>query len=54
MLWSETQLVRASAGWGNGGYLLVLKEDHEAISIGGGGGLQDKKIADFWCIKEHE
>lgn len=48
--WAHTTLLCASAGWGNGGYLLVGKEDH-AVTIGGGG-LEDKQNADLWCIKE--
>jgi hypothetical protein len=50
--WSETHLVCASAGWGNGGFLLVRPED-EVVAIGGGS-LEDMKQADLWCIKEHE
>jgi hypothetical protein len=48
--WAHTTLLCASAGWGNGGYLMV-KEDH-TLTIGGGG-LQDKKSADSWCIQEY-
>lgn len=49
--WSHTTLLCASAGWGNGGYLMVRKEDQ--VLMIGGGGLQDKKDADLWCIQEH-
>ena len=45
--YSETPILCASAGWGNGGYLLV--QEDETIVIGAGG-LADKKQADAWCI----
>ena len=50
--WMNTHLLCASAGWGNGGYILVRKED--GVIVIGGGGLQDKKNADVWCLKEHD
>jgi hypothetical protein len=50
--WSETPLLCSSAGWGNGGYILVQTKD-ESLLIGGGG-LEDKKRADLWCIAEKE
>lgn len=49
--WSRTPLICASAGWGNGAYLLVQKENDQLIL--GSGGLNDKKIADMWCIESH-
>uniref|UniRef100_A0A7R9ZPU6 Uncharacterized protein n=1 Tax=Craspedostauros australis TaxID=1486917 RepID=A0A7R9ZPU6_9STRA len=48
--WSETSLLCASAGWGNGGYLLATP-DRDTVVVGGGG-LVDKKQADQWCIAE--
>lgn len=48
--WAHTTLLCASAGWGNGGYLMVKEDDVLTI---GGGGLQDKKNADAWCIQEY-
>eukprot|EP00980_Cylindrotheca_fusiformis_P015217 scaffold4222_cov115-Cylindrotheca_fusiformis.AAC.13 len=48
--WSSTPLICASAGWGAGGYLLVNTAD-ETISIGGGG-VEDRKKAAIWCIKD--
>ncbi len=50
--WSHTRLLCASAGWGNGGYLMLRKEDQ--VLMIGGGGLQDKKIAEVWCIQEFD
>lgn len=49
--WSHTPLLCASAGWGNGAYLLVRKED--LVLTLGSGGVQDKKNADIWCIQEY-
>ena len=50
--WSHTPLLCASAGWGNGAYLLVRKED--LMLTLGSGGAQDKKHADIWCIQEYD
>lgn len=49
--WSRTPLLCASAGWGNGAYLL-LQKDKDQLTLGSGG-LQDKKIADLWCIESY-
>ena len=49
--WSRTPLLCASAGWGNGAYLLFQK-DKDQVNLGSGG-LQDKKIADLWCIESY-
>lgn len=50
--WSRTPLLCASAGWGNGGYLLVREEPENRLAIGNGG-LNDKKDAAIWCIKSY-
>jgi hypothetical protein len=48
--WKDTRLLCASAGWGNGGYLVVR---NGKVTIGGGDTLA-KKQADLWCIEELE
>jgi hypothetical protein len=50
--WSRTPLLCASAGWGNGAYLL-LQKDNDQLTLGTGG-LKDKKIADLWCIESYD
>ena len=46
--WKETRLLSVSAGWGNGGYLIVR---NGKVTIGGGD-TGAKKLADLWCIEE--
>jgi hypothetical protein len=48
--WRSTKLLCASAGWGNGGYLLVRRKDYGLIL--GGNGTQDRNHAATWCIQE--
>jgi hypothetical protein len=47
--WNETRLLCVSAGWGNGGYLVVGANG--AIHIGPGG-VEGKQKADLWRIEE--
>jgi hypothetical protein len=47
---SDTNLVVASAGWGQGGYLLIDERNGKLLPTIGGGTLEDKKSAPKWCI----
>jgi hypothetical protein len=48
--WKETRLLCVSAGWGNGGYLVVR---NDKLTIGRGD-IDAKKLADLWCIEDVE
>ena len=48
--WSSTKLICASAGWGNGGYVLVRRKDFALLL--GGSNAQDRDHAAVWCIKQ--
>lgn len=48
--WKQTKLLCVSAGWGNGGYL-VVRNGNLTISAGDSAA---KKQADLWCIEELE
>ena len=48
--WSATKLICASAGWGNGGYLLVRRKDYGLLL--GGNSATDREQAAVWCIQE--
>ena len=45
--WSNTTLLIVSAGWGNGGYLLL---DEGMLPFIGGGDISTKRKAPKWCI----
>ena len=47
--WQDTKLVCASAGWGNGGYLLVRRKDFALLL--GSNTAQDREHAAVWCIQ---
>lgn len=49
---NDTTLLIVSAGWGNGGYLLLDQEGKGTLPIIGGGDIATKKIAPKWCIRE--
>jgi hypothetical protein len=48
--WKETKLLCVSAGWGNGGYLILR---NGVLSIGKSDA-KTKKEADLWCLEEVE
>jgi hypothetical protein len=48
--WMETKLLCVSAGWGNGGYLILR---NGTLSIGKSDP-STKKQADLWCIEQVE
>jgi len=48
--WTSTKLICASAGWGNGGYVLVRRKDFALLL--GGSHEQDRANAAVWCIKD--
>jgi hypothetical protein len=48
--WTATPLLCASAGWGNGGYLMVRRKDFGLLL--GGGTAQDREVAAVWRISE--
>ena len=48
--WTSTKLICASAGWGNGGYLLVRRKGFALLL--GGNSAQDRENAAVWCIQQ--
>lgn len=48
--WNSAKLICASAGWGNGGYLLVRRKDFALLL--GGSNAQERQNAAVWSIKE--